>query len=673
MELLYRTLFKELSNDGEDERVALLSRELGISRLLAGLLVRRGVASAEDARRFLAPRKEDFYDPFLMKGMEEAVTRIRRAMAARERIMVYGDYDADGATSTAILYAGLKSLGARVRYYIPDRFAEGYGLNDAAIETAAAQGFSLMITVDNGITAHRQADLARRLGIDLIVTDHHQPPEILPDALVILNPKQPDCAYPDKMLSGAGVALKLLHALYGHLPEEFLDLAAVGTIADLVPLRGENRLIAHFGLERINRQPREGLRQLLSVAGLDGKTIGTGLVGFALGPRINASGRLDSAKYAVRLLTAEDPEEAERLARFLDERNRERQGIGEEILQEALAQVEAHPEWLGSKALVIAGEGWNSGVIGIVASRFVETFYRPTLMIAVHGDEAKGSARSIRGFHLYEALHQVSDLFDHFGGHTMAAGFSLKAHRIPELRRRFYALAEQMLSDDDLVPVMEIDAVLSLQEIDAAAVDEIARLAPFGFGNPVPRFAIPMVKPAVVRTVGMEGQHLQLRLAQGRAALHGIYFQNGQDAAALAACKWIDVAGELEVSEWNGRRIPKIVLSAWRKSAVRQAPVLSRERLGEMYRTLRQMQKGSGRVAKPPWESGNAVGSQDEWQVAMQIFEELGLLRTEKGRIILVENPPRASLQDSPTFRKIHERRDGLDGDQLERKSAGYS
>lgn len=545
-----------------------LSSELGVSEVIARMLIRRGITDPETARRFLAPDRSEFYDPLLMKDMQKAVDRIRRAVAKGERIMVYGDYDADGATSTSLMYLALQKIGANVEYYIPDRFSEGYGLNGPAIQQAKDKGFDLIVTVDNGIAAVEQVALANELGLDLIVTDHHTPPDVLPDAYAILNPKQPGCEYPDKMLAGVGIAFKVAQALFGRLPEEYLDLAVIGTVADLAPLMDENRLLTIYGLQRLNDSPRAGIKALIEVSGLAGKELTAGHIGFSFGPRINASGRLDSAAYAVELLITEDPVRAEELANFLNERNVERQELSTQIFEEALQEVEAHPEWLEGRVLVVAKEGWNAGVIGIVASRLVERYYRPTLMISITDGMGKGSARSIDGFHLYDAMNGCRDLFEHFGGHKMAAGFSIAAGKIEELRSRLNRTAEAVLSDDDMIPKINIDAEVELTELRHRFVEEVELLAPFGFGNPSPRFQVNGVSLECCRPVGADGAHLQLTVTKGAGRLNGIGFRKGIEADQVNECTRLDLAGEFTINEYNGRKSLQIVIDDWRPHAV---------------------------------------------------------------------------------------------------------
>ncbi|GIM47224.1 single-stranded-DNA-specific exonuclease RecJ [Collibacillus ludicampi] len=554
--------------DADETRSQALAEELGVPVAVGRLLVQRNKVTVEEAQRFLYPDKHAFYDPFIMKDMGKAVERIRRAIKEREHIMVYGDYDADGATATSMLYLALKELGAHVEYYIPDRFAEGYGLNEAAIRMAKDQGFSLVITVDNGISANDEVRIASEIGLDLIITDHHTPPEQLPEAYAILNPKQPGCPYPDKMLAGVGVVFKLVHALFDRVPEEYFELAAIGTVADLAPLDDENRLLTVFGLEQLNQHPRAGIQALIDVSGLAGRKLTAGHIGFSLGPRINAAGRLDSATNAVELLITEDPLRAKELALFLEEQNRERREIGDVIFEEAVQEVEAHPEWLEARILVLASGHWNAGVIGIVASRLVERYYRPVLMISVTDGMGKGSARSIQGFHLYEALHACEDLLEHYGGHKMAAGFSVREEKIPLLRNRLQALAQEWLTEEDLIPQLSIDAQINLPDIDISLVEQIAALGPFGFGNPSPRFLMQALDLRGYRAVGKEQEHLQMTLGQGVAQIGCVAFQRGTEVEQVKECSQLDVVGELAINEWNGQKRLQLIVHDWRPSSV---------------------------------------------------------------------------------------------------------
>ncbi|MFO7248345.1 MAG: single-stranded-DNA-specific exonuclease RecJ [Bacillota bacterium] len=546
-----------------DEQAAeRLARLCGLPVLAARLLVQRGITNPEEAERFLNPAPDHFHDPFRLDGMERAVSRIRRAIADDEPILIYGDYDADGVTSTALMIHLLRMLGARFAYYVPNRFTEGYGLHPQVVEWAAEQGFGLLVTVDTGITAVEAVARARARGVDVVITDHHEPPPELPDAYAVINPKKPGCAYPFDQLAGVGVAFKVAHALLGRPPMELVDLAAVGTIADLVPLVDENRVLAKLGLAALNRSNRPGLRALLRVSGLEGKPVDEGHVAFALGPRLNAGGRLESADDAVRLLATDDAAEAEALAKRLDALNRQRQDLVEQMAAEAAEEVAATCDWSRDRAIVVAREGWNIGVVGIVASKLVERFYRPTVVLSIDAASgmAKGSARSIEGFDLYQALSTCRDLFTHFGGHPMAAGLSLPADAIPHLRERFNAVASARLRDEDLVPVTHVDAACTLSEVTLEAVETLMRLAPFGVGNPCPRVILSGMRLVQYRRVGRDGQHLKALLSDGSGTLDAVGFSLGELAGSLTPADRLDVVGELAVNEWNGVRRPQLVL-----------------------------------------------------------------------------------------------------------------
>src|SRR5215510_6336722 len=445
----------------EDAPAIALSRELGVSPVTARLLCIRGLGAPDDARRFLSPRFDDLHDPFRLAGMSVAVDRILRAIGSKERIAIHGDYDVDGVTSTVILRRALELLGADVVHFIPERFRDGYGLQPASIDRLQQEGVRLIISVDCGIRADEAAMRARELGVDLIITDHHEPGAELPHALAVINPKRHDCTYPDKNLAGVGVALKLVQALCtctGHanwLPA-FVKVAAIGTLADVVPLTGENRIIAKLGLGMLSKGPHKvGLRALLDVCGLTGREIDSYHIGFVLAPRVNAAGRMSTPDIAARLLLAADEtmgEEARALAEQLDAENIRRQQEEAEIVSEARKIVETDLEVGSRTVIVVAGEGWHRGVIGIVASKLVDAFHRPAIVISTEGDLAHGSCRSIPSFNMLAALESCAELMSKFGGHKQAAGLTLETSRIRELRARVNDFADARLTPDDLRP-----------------------------------------------------------------------------------------------------------------------------------------------------------------------------------------------------------------------------
>ncbi|MBO8163870.1 MAG: single-stranded-DNA-specific exonuclease RecJ [Brevibacillus sp.] len=546
----------------DEQRSEEIARECQIPLLLARLLVIRGFDTPERASSFLHVGEDQFHDPFLLDGMEQAVARIRAAIDRKEAICIYGDYDADGVSSTTLMIHLLRQLGATFNHYIPNRFTEGYGLNRDALEQIHRQGYKLIVTVDTGISAVEQAAYAQALGLDMIITDHHEPPELLPEALAVINPKKPGCTYPFDMLAGVGVAFKLAHGLLGEPPLHLADLAAIGTIADLVPLVDENRLLAIYGLRQLNQTRNVGLKSLIRVCGLTERELTAGHVGFAIGPRINAGGRLDTAEAAVRLLTATDPQEADHWARTLDEMNRERQELVQSIAEEAETIVREQFPPDKNAVLVLAAPGWNVGVVGIVASRMVEKFYRPTIILSIDEEKgtAKGSARSIAGFDMYEALSACKEWLMHYGGHTMAAGMTLEVGKIDALRERLNQLAAEWLSEEDFIPQTKVDLEVTLEQLDLDVIAQLERLAPFGMGNPTPLVMLRDVSFAEMRRIGRDDSHLKCLLCAGDQQLDAVGFNLAHVTEQIAPGARLKVLGELAVNEWNGRRKPQLLI-----------------------------------------------------------------------------------------------------------------
>jgi single-stranded-DNA-specific exonuclease len=545
----------------DEQLIKKLETELKITPLVASLLVNRGFNTVESARYFLFG-KEEFHDPFLLTGMDIAVTRIREAIENQEPILIFGDYDADGVSSTSVLMITLRDLGANVQFYIPNRFTEGYGPNEAAFRSAAENGINLIITVDTGISATYEASVAKELGMDLIITDHHEPGPVLPEALAIIHPKLPDSTYPFRELAGVGVAFKLAHALYGEVPEHLLEIAVIGTIADLVSLKDENRLIAKKGLEKLKTTNNIGLRAILKLAGVDPMSINEETIGFTLAPRINAVGRLEDADLAVQLILTDDPLEAESLASEMDALNKSRQSIVNSITTEAMEEVEKNFPIESNKVLVIGKEGWNAGVIGIVASRLVEKYYRPTIVLNFDPDKgvAKGSARSIAGFDLFKNLSTCRDILPHFGGHPMAAGMTLNLENVAELRTRLNILAEEQLTHEDLIPVTFLDEEIKLQHVNLSSLDEMSLLAPFGMDNPKPKVLINNVDITNIRKIGSEQNHLKVLVNESGANLDGVGFGLGPLVDHISPASKISLIGELSVNEWNNIRKPQIFI-----------------------------------------------------------------------------------------------------------------
>jgi len=535
-----------------------LTERFGIRPLLAALLAARG-HTAEEAAFFLSDELA-FHDPMLLSGMPEAVERIRRAIRDKEKLLIYGDYDADGVSSTSLLVRLFRMLDADFLFRVPHRVRDGYGLHTHYLEEARRDGVTLVVTVDTGITAVEQAEAAKTLGLDLIVTDHHEPPEALPDALAVVNPKRADCAYPFKGLAGVGVAFKLAHALLGRVPEELAAWAALGTIADLMPLVGENRAIVKLGLRQLRTEPPVGFAALFRVAGVERQEVSANTIGFGLAPRINAAGRLESADDAVKLLIGDDPVEADAIARRMDALNRERQKMVETAAAEAIELVESAGG--PGDGIVVASERWNPGIIGIVASRLVETYYRPTVVIAVDADSGvgKGSARAIPGFHLYDALKTCEPLFEHFGGHESAAGLSIRIDNLDAFVEAFRTEASSRLTDELKIPVTHVDAELELSDITIDAIQELEKLAPYGMAHPAPKFAVKRATVGEAAVIGKDKRHAKFRLEGNGNRIEAVGFGIGDAVRRVAPGSKLSLVGELSVNEWNGRKSPQIIV-----------------------------------------------------------------------------------------------------------------
>ncbi|MGA2963148.1 MAG: single-stranded-DNA-specific exonuclease RecJ [Candidatus Korobacteraceae bacterium] len=506
-----------------------MAQALQLPPAVATLLASRGICDAEEAGRFLNPSLADLHSPYLMLDMRAAVERVSLAIARSERVLVYGDYDVDGTMATVILKTAIELCGGQCEFHVPHRLLEGYDLRDEVIERAAVDGIRLIISVDTGIRAFAAAETARRLNLDLIVTDHHLPQvgKGLPKALAVLNPNRADCRYPDKGLCGAGVAFKLAQALLeingrSRLVPSFLKVVAIATIADAVPLTGENRIFASLGLHELRHPVNPGLRALLEVANIEtGRPLTATEVAFRIAPRMNAAGRMDIARNVVDLFTEKVPARALEIAKNLDRLNGDRQQEEARILEAIASQLEESPEFAEAICLVLDGEGWHRGVIGICASRLVDRYRRPAVVISRNGEEAHGSGRSISGFHMLAALEQCSELFTRFGGHAHAVGFALRSERVPELRRRLNCFAAEHLRPEDLEPALEYDLELPLHEIGSQLWDALCRLEPFGAGNPQPVFIARKVRSLAPAKI-LKGKHLKLKLARGVDSSSGL-------------------------------------------------------------------------------------------------------------------------------------------------------
>ena len=557
----------------DDGTVGELAAALGVAPVTARLLCIRGQGDPDRARRFLAPSLTDLHDPFALADMDVAVERILAAIARKERIAIHGDYDVDGVTSTVILRRALELLGADVGHFIPERLRDGYGLQPAALDRLHADGVRLVISVDCGIRGVDAAQRARELDLDLIITDHHEPDTELPRCLAVINPKRHDCRYPDKNLAGVGVALKLVQALCARTSRSawlpaFVKVAAIGTLADVVPLTGENRIIAKIGLELLSKGPHKvGLRALLEAAGLLGREIDSHHIGFVLAPRVNAAGRMSTPDIAARLLLASDEAmaaEARELAEQLNIENTRRQEEEAAIVEQAKAVVQTDPEVGARNVIVVAGAGWHRGVIGIVASKLVDAFHRPAIVLSIDGDVAHGSCRSIPSFDILAALTSCEQLLGAFGGHKQAAGLNIEAGRIREFRARINDHAEATLQPDDLRPRLWIDGMVTLRELDEQFASELASLAPFGAGNPSPLFSARGLQ-VVDGPRRIRDRHLKMALREQGRVMRAIAWRSVEREAFVQEHReGIDVAFAVERDTWNGEQYLQLSVADFR-------------------------------------------------------------------------------------------------------------
>lgn len=613
-----------------------LSTALGVHPIVAKLLVNRGITTVAAGTEFLHGTLDTLLDPFGLKGMTEAVAAIEKALAAKEPIVVYGDYDVDGITATSLLYRFLKKCDAQVSYYIPERQSEGYGLNAEALEHIIEQGAKLVITVDCGISSHDiVAGVKDRL--PMIITDHHNAPEVIPNSVAVINPKQPGCLYEDKNLSGVGVAFKLCQALWlkrtGQPYLDDLDIVALGTVADVVPLIGENRVIVEAGLRKMNDAPNLGIAALIDVAGLNDKKITAGHIGFTLAPRLNAAGRVTHATRAVELLTTADPDTAQAVAEELQATNMERQAIERSIHEEARLDVVNQGEG-ADKVIVVAGEGWHPGVIGIVASRLVEEFYKPTMVISVHDGIGKGSCRSIENCNIYEALKSAEDLLLQFGGHHQAAGFSIDEANIPALRERLTQYCKEHLTDEDYVPIVDIDATMTAADVNIELIDQIGTLEPYGMGNSTPIFALPDATVRDVYLMGHQKNHCKIILdGPGDTALDAIAWQGEAYHSEIYPGESVRVAFSLQKNEWQGRVTPQLIIQDISLLKPQRAK-LTTEGLREMYVLVKNIFRGATApkyIVTAEVIHRHPAGQTDkEALLALAVFEELGILKEER-------------------------------------------
>jgi single-stranded-DNA-specific exonuclease len=562
----------------DPEQVDALREGLELDTLVATLLVNRGIVDLDEARAFLDPRLAALPDPFSMKGMEAAVTRVLRAIDGGEMICVWGDYDVDGVTSASQVVKFFEAAGLPIEWFVPDRFVDGYGLNGDRLPELRERGVELLITVDCGITSVREVEIARGLGMDVVIIDHHQVPPILPAAAAVLDPIQLDCGFPDKRLAACGVTFMFLVALRSRLRDlgrfqgrgepdlrRWLDLTAIGTVADMVPLLGVNRVIVHHGLLQMAHTEWPGVRALCRVAGVAPDDVSAGRIGFHLGPRINAAGRVAHASAGIELLTTSDESVAESIAREVDEHNAERRSLQDEVFLAACLQADEHPDPEARRAVVLAGEGWHPGVLGIVASKLVERYHRPTIVMTIEDGVAKGSARSIPGFRLVEHLRVLESHLTKYGGHDHAAGLALPAEGLPAFMAAFEDAARETLEPRHLQPRLRIDTIAPLDLLTRELVQTLARLGPYGMGNPEPSLVALGVPVIEARPVGADQTHLKLTLDGGRYPVDGIAFGMA-DLQPLPGDR-VDVVYIPEINVFRGQERLQIRVKAMRPTA----------------------------------------------------------------------------------------------------------
>lgn len=510
-----RWVFKDLPSQ---HKIIALAQSINVNPTIAGLLVQRGIDDFDKAKNYFRPELSHLHDPFLMKDMDKATNRLLKAINNGEKILIYGDYDVDGTTSVSLVYAFLQNYYAHLAYYLPDRYAEGYGLSEQGVQWAAEKGYSLIITLDCGIKAHEKIVAASELGIDIIVCDHHLPPEGLPPAYAVLDPKRTDCAYPYKELSGCGVGFKFMQAfcIRQNVPLEellaYIDLLAVSIAADIVPITGENRTLAYFGLQKLNENPIAGLAALKEVAAVRGELTISGIV-FTIGPRINAAGRIEHAKAAVDLLTSRDKQQAIALAEEIEQNNNNRRAVDSKITDEAIAMIETNELMLKANSTVLYKADWHKGVIGIVASRCIEKYYRPTIILTESNGKATGSARSVDGFDLYSAINQCSELLEQFGGHTHAAGLTLAVENIAAFSEKFEEIVSNGISDKLKEAPLEIDYKLKLDAVNEKMLNILKQMEPFGPDNLQPVFYSEDLNVVSIPQL-LKGEHLKFKVKQ---------------------------------------------------------------------------------------------------------------------------------------------------------------
>lgn len=542
----------------DKETIEYLSRELSLNPLVINVMMNRGLKSKDEMNAFIRPDIHRFHDPYLLKDMDKAVRRIRKAIEEKETIAVYGDYDVDGITSVSVLYLALKEMKADVIYFIPDRLKEGYGVNAEAVRRLKEQGVSLIITVDCGITANNEVRLGKEIGIDMIITDHHKCPINIPEAIAVINPKQPDCSYPFPELAGVGVAFKLVQALMEmeNLPvlmEQYGALVALGTVADIVPLRDENRITVFYGLKNMKKSKNIGLQALLQISGFAQKEITSGTLGFQLAPRINAAGRIGNADMGVKLFTSGDIQEANHIADMLDKQNQLRKEIEQQIFEEAQTILQRDKSILSGNIIILSHSGWHHGVIGIVASRLTEEYYKPCILFTEENGIQKGSARSVKGFNIYDALSAVHPYIEQFGGHELAAGLTLRSENFAAFKQALEAYCKEQVPAEILIQQVPLDGEIHDSDMTQQLVEELKMLEPFGMGNAQPNFLVRKAK-IVKNSAFKEGKHLKLSLCQRDKYIDAVGFSMGRYSSVLKKGDQVSVAGNIYINEFRGEK-----------------------------------------------------------------------------------------------------------------------
>jgi single-stranded-DNA-specific exonuclease len=547
--------------DGDKEIVSCLSDELGVSQSISNMLVQRGITTFDEAKKFFRPSLDNLHDPFLMQDMDDAIERLQRALKNNERILIYGDYDVDGTTSVALVFSFLRQLHENIDYYIPDRYTEGYGISFKGIDYAIENEITLVIALDCGIKALEKIDYANRNNIDFIICDHHTPGEKIPEAYAVLDPKRSDCSYPYKELSGCGVGFKLLQALTisNELSKEklweYLDLVAVSIASDIVSITGENRVLAHFGLKQLNEAPRMGLKALISNSGLDTKEISISDIVFKIGPQINAAGRIESGRSSVKLLIEEDEDYAKQLSASITEHNETRKELDRNITEEALAMIHDSEELQKKKSTVLFKEDWHKGVIGIVASRLIESYYKPTIVLTESKGLATGSARSVDGFDLYAAIDACSDLLENFGGHMHAAGLTMKIENIEKFTEKFEKCVASTITEEQLTPKINIDQKIKLSDITPKFYRIMKQFAPFGPGNMSPIYVTENVGDGgYSRIVGQTKEHVKFDIVdEENYRMDGIGFSMADLFKIVESGNLFSICYSIEENEFNGK------------------------------------------------------------------------------------------------------------------------